>query len=183
MVNVPSRPKCSKALLLSYIFKCPLKKMQSFCPCSRALNRSAKGLKLEQNRIKPELYGVLDIVMHIKTKCPPLHLVLYQSFIGYWKQFVRQHLDTVNICIKQEVRSGCLYLFCISESNCPWSGLRPIRYRKKSIKHNKGDLLLHKATSFDPTVGSSSGDYIRIKEMKSTWKKPTFLPSDILVGI
>jgi hypothetical protein len=27
-------------------------------------------------------------------------------------------------------------------------------------------LLLHKATSFDPTLGSSSGDYIRIKEMK-----------------
>jgi hypothetical protein len=30
--------------------------------------------------------------------------------------------------------------------------------------------LLHKATSFDPTMGSSSGDYIRIKEMKNTWK-------------
>jgi hypothetical protein len=29
-------------------------------------------------------------------------------------------------------------------------------------------LLLHKATSFDPTMGSSSGDYIRVKEMKST---------------
>jgi hypothetical protein len=24
--------------------KCPLKKTQSFCPCSRALNRSSKGL-------------------------------------------------------------------------------------------------------------------------------------------
>jgi hypothetical protein len=29
---------------------------------------------------------------------------------------------------------------------------------EKFVKHNKGDLLLHKATSFDPTVGSSSGD-------------------------
>jgi hypothetical protein len=29
-------------------------------------------------------------------------------------------------------------------------------------------LLLHKATSFDPTMGSSSGDHIRIKEIKST---------------
>jgi hypothetical protein len=44
-LNVPCRPKRSKALLLSYTFKWPLKKMQSFCPCSRALNRSSKGLK------------------------------------------------------------------------------------------------------------------------------------------
>jgi hypothetical protein len=44
-LNVPSRPKRSRALLLSYTFKCPLKKTQSFCPCSRALNRSGKGLK------------------------------------------------------------------------------------------------------------------------------------------
>jgi hypothetical protein len=44
------------------------------------------------------------------------------------------------------------------------------RYRK-SVKHNKRwFLLLHKATSFDPTMGSSSGDYIRIREMKSTRK-------------
>jgi hypothetical protein len=42
------------------------------------------------------------------------------------------------------------------------------RYRK-SVEHNKRCfLLLHKATGFDPTVGSSSGDYIRIKEIKST---------------
>jgi hypothetical protein len=40
-LNVSCRPK---ALLLSYTFKWPLKKMQSFCPCSRALNRSGKGL-------------------------------------------------------------------------------------------------------------------------------------------
>jgi hypothetical protein len=38
-------PKRSKALLLSYTFKCPLKKTQSFCPCSRALNMSGKRLK------------------------------------------------------------------------------------------------------------------------------------------
>jgi hypothetical protein len=43
--NVPCRPKRSKVLLLSYTFKCPLKRMQSFCRCSRALNRSGKGLK------------------------------------------------------------------------------------------------------------------------------------------
>jgi hypothetical protein len=43
-LNVPCQPKHSKALLLSYTFKCLLKKMQSFCPCSRALNRSGKGL-------------------------------------------------------------------------------------------------------------------------------------------
>jgi hypothetical protein len=43
-LNVPCRPKRSKAFLLSYTFKCPLKKTQSFCPCSRALNRSAKVL-------------------------------------------------------------------------------------------------------------------------------------------
>jgi hypothetical protein len=44
-LNVPCWPKCSKALLLPYTFKLPLKKTQSFCPCSRALNRSGKGLK------------------------------------------------------------------------------------------------------------------------------------------
>jgi hypothetical protein len=43
-LNVPRRPKRSKALLLSYTFKCPLKKTQSFCSCSRALYRSGKGL-------------------------------------------------------------------------------------------------------------------------------------------
>jgi hypothetical protein len=43
-LNVPCRPKHSKALLVSYAFKCPSKKTQSFCPCSRALNRSGKGL-------------------------------------------------------------------------------------------------------------------------------------------
>jgi len=50
--------------------------------------------------------------------------MLYQLFKGYLKQCVRQHQDTVNICSKQEVRSGCLYLFCISESSHPWSELR-----------------------------------------------------------
>jgi hypothetical protein len=34
-------------------------------------------------------------------------------------------------------------------------------------KQQKVILLLHKATSFDPTMGSSSSDYIRIKETKS----------------
>jgi hypothetical protein len=43
-LNVPCRPKRSKVLLLSYTFKCLLKKTQSFCPCSRALNRSSKWL-------------------------------------------------------------------------------------------------------------------------------------------
>jgi hypothetical protein len=43
-LNVPCRPKRSKVLLLSYTFKCPVKKTQSFCPCSRALNRSGKGI-------------------------------------------------------------------------------------------------------------------------------------------
>jgi hypothetical protein len=43
-LNVPFWLKHSKALLLSYTFKCPLKKIQSFCPCGRALNRSGKGL-------------------------------------------------------------------------------------------------------------------------------------------
>jgi hypothetical protein len=28
---------------------------------------------------------------------------------------------------------------------------------EKSVEHRKGDLLLHRATSFDPTMGSSSG--------------------------
>jgi hypothetical protein len=45
-LNVLCRPKRSKALLLSYTFKCQLKKTQSFCPYSRALNRSGKGLKM-----------------------------------------------------------------------------------------------------------------------------------------
>jgi hypothetical protein len=44
-LNVPCHPKCSKTLFLSYTFKCPLKKTQSFFPCSRALNKSGKGLK------------------------------------------------------------------------------------------------------------------------------------------
>jgi hypothetical protein len=44
-LNAVCHPKCSKALLLSYTFKYPMKKMQSFCPCSRALNRSSKELK------------------------------------------------------------------------------------------------------------------------------------------
>jgi hypothetical protein len=43
-LNVPCQPKCSKALSLSYTFKFLLKKMQSFCLCSRALNGSGKGL-------------------------------------------------------------------------------------------------------------------------------------------
>jgi hypothetical protein len=43
-LNVLCRPKRSEALLLSYTFKRLLKKTQSFCPCSRALNRSGKGL-------------------------------------------------------------------------------------------------------------------------------------------
>jgi hypothetical protein len=45
-LNVPCQPERSKVLLLSYTFKYLLKKMQSFCPCSRALNRSGKGLIL-----------------------------------------------------------------------------------------------------------------------------------------
>jgi hypothetical protein len=44
-LNVLCRPKRSKAFLLSYTFKWPLKKTESFCPCSRALNRSGKGLR------------------------------------------------------------------------------------------------------------------------------------------
>jgi hypothetical protein len=44
-LNVPCWPKHSEVLLLSYTFKCSLEKTQSFCPCSRALNRSSKGLK------------------------------------------------------------------------------------------------------------------------------------------
>jgi hypothetical protein len=43
-LNVPCWPKCSKAFLLSYTFKCLHKKTQFFCPCIRALNRSSKGL-------------------------------------------------------------------------------------------------------------------------------------------
>jgi hypothetical protein len=31
----------------------------------------------------------------------------------------------------------------------------------------KDDFIVTQATSFDPTMGSSSGDYIRIKEMKT----------------
>jgi hypothetical protein len=54
-LNVPCQPKCSKALLLSYTFKCLLKKTQSFCPCSRVLNRSGKGL------IKREIKESLSI--------------------------------------------------------------------------------------------------------------------------
>jgi hypothetical protein len=46
-LNVPCQPKRSKALLVSCTFKCLLKKMQSFCPCSRALNRSGKWVKNE----------------------------------------------------------------------------------------------------------------------------------------
>jgi hypothetical protein len=42
------------------------------------------------------------------------------------------------------------------------------RYRENPSNTTKGDLLLHKATSFNPTIGSSSGDYVRIKEIKST---------------
>jgi hypothetical protein len=42
------------------------------------------------------------------------------------------------------------------------------RYRENLSNTTKGDLLLHKETSFNPTMGSSSGDYIRIKEIKST---------------
>jgi hypothetical protein len=53
-LNVLWQPKCSKALLLSYTFKCPLKKTQSFCPYSRALNRSGKGLiKVKQSHYRP----------------------------------------------------------------------------------------------------------------------------------
>jgi hypothetical protein len=44
-LNVPCQPKCSKALLLSYTFKCLVKKTQSFCHCTRALNSSSKGLR------------------------------------------------------------------------------------------------------------------------------------------
>jgi hypothetical protein len=44
-LNVLCRPKRSKALLLSYTFKYPLKKTQSFCPCRRVLNRRGTGLR------------------------------------------------------------------------------------------------------------------------------------------
>jgi hypothetical protein len=40
-LNVPCWPKRSSCPIH---FKCPLKKTRSFCPCSRALNRSSKGL-------------------------------------------------------------------------------------------------------------------------------------------
>jgi hypothetical protein len=55
-LNDLCRPKLSKALLLSYTFKCPLKKTQSFCPCSRALNRSGKGLKCTQPHPQSQLH-------------------------------------------------------------------------------------------------------------------------------
>jgi hypothetical protein len=51
---------------------------------------------------------------------------------------------------------------------------------EKSVKYNKGYLLLHNATSFDPTVGSSSGDYIRIKKLKVHEKR---VPYEILFGL
>jgi hypothetical protein len=49
---------------------------------------------------------------------------------------------------------------------------------KKTVKHNKNYVLLvtqyyyllYNATSFDPTVGSSSGKEQKIGDMKCTWK-------------
>jgi hypothetical protein len=63
-LNVPCRPKCSKALLLSYTFKCLLKKTQSFCPCSRALNRSGKGFNQLYHLFK---YDALEL--HHNNMC------------------------------------------------------------------------------------------------------------------
>jgi hypothetical protein len=48
----------------------------------------------------------------------------------------------------------------------------------KTVEHNKNDLLLvtqyyyllYNATSFDPTMGSSSGQEQKIGDMKCTWK-------------
>jgi hypothetical protein len=40
--------------------------------------------------------------------------------------------------------------------------------------------LLHKASSFDPAVGSSSGDYIKIEEMKVHEKR---VPYEIPFGL
>jgi hypothetical protein len=50
------------------------------------------------------------------------------------------------------------------------------RYRKKTVEHNKNYLLLHvvtqyhyllyNATSFDPTMGSSSGQEQKFGDMK-----------------
>jgi hypothetical protein len=80
-LNVLCRPKRSKVLLLSYTFKCPLQKMQFFCPCSRALNRSGKGLIIN---IKALLYSVdltetaLAVLMISTSRfCHP-HTVTYR---------------------------------------------------------------------------------------------------------
>jgi hypothetical protein len=58
-LNVLCWPKRSKALLLSYTFKCPLKNTQSFFPCSRALNRSGKGLMFSSFSCLSDGTGIL----------------------------------------------------------------------------------------------------------------------------
>jgi hypothetical protein len=58
-LSVPCRPNRSKALVLVCKLNACWKKTRSFCPCSRALNRSDKGLiKKQTYSLYPKLWGI-----------------------------------------------------------------------------------------------------------------------------
>jgi hypothetical protein len=73
-LNIPWQPKRSKVLLLCYTFKCPLKKTQSFCPCSTALNRSGKGLTSSMN-----MTNTTTTIIIIQTASPSHSLSPYNT--------------------------------------------------------------------------------------------------------
>jgi hypothetical protein len=89
---------------------------------------------------------------------PPWVSFMNYEYYNFFIAEVRSSDYTCNI----RTRFSWLDSICIQE--------RPSRCvskidTEKSVKHNKRwFLLLHKATSFDSTMGSSSGDYIRVKE-------------------
>jgi hypothetical protein len=92
-LNVPCQPKRSKVLLLSYTFKCPLKKTQFFCPCSKALNRSSKGLNCWYcNFLKLVYWNV--ILIFIVTYLTETN----SSYIFHLYQFTSAYVTFLYIC-------------------------------------------------------------------------------------
>jgi hypothetical protein len=90
-LNVPCQPKHSKAPLLSYTFKWPLKKTQSFCPCSRALNRRGKGLRHFwtpcKNKSGALLMHSLQMTLQIEQcmkLCKNISNTKYEIKPGFW---------------------------------------------------------------------------------------------------